>query len=87
MEKFPFEYLELQLGIGQLTHSEWQPIVDDVLKIVRGWQRELVTRLGHIIFVNQVVRVCLTCHLIVEGLPKWALERVDKGCQAFLGWI
>ncbi|XP_073367811.1 uncharacterized protein [Aegilops tauschii subsp. strangulata] len=36
MEKFPFKYLGLQLGIRQLTRLEWQPIVDDVLNFVPG---------------------------------------------------
>lgn len=35
-ERFPIKYLGLQLNIKQLTRSEWQPIVDDVLKLLSG---------------------------------------------------
>nr|XP_020196053.1 uncharacterized protein LOC109781868 [Aegilops tauschii subsp. strangulata] len=83
LETFPIRYLGLQLGIKQLTRSEWQPIVHNVLKMMPGWQRGLVTRPGRLILVNQVVRARPTHHLIMVKAPKWALERVDKGCRAF----
>ncbi|XP_073355144.1 uncharacterized protein [Aegilops tauschii subsp. strangulata] len=83
MEKFPVKYLGLKLGIKQLMRSNWQPIVDSVLKLMPGWQRGVVTRPGHLILVNQVVRTRPTHHLIVAEAPKWALEKIDKGCRAF----
>lgn len=85
LETFPCKYLGLQLSIWQLTRSEWQPIVDSVLRIMSGWQKGLITRPGRlIIFVNHVVRARPTHHLLVEEAPKWALDRVNKGCRAFL---
>ena len=36
LETFPIRYLGLQLGIKQLSRSEWQPIVDNVLKMMPG---------------------------------------------------
>lgn len=36
MESFPCKYLGLQLSIWQLTCSEWQPIVDNVLNFMPG---------------------------------------------------
>ena len=83
LETFPIKYLGLQLGIKQLKRSEWQPIVDQALKLMPGWQRGLVTRPGRLLLVNQVVRARPIHHLIVAEAPKWALERVDKGCRAF----
>lgn len=48
-----------------------------------GWQRGMITRPGCLILVNQVMRARPTHHLMVVKPPKWALERVDKGCRAF----
>ena len=83
MESFPCKYLGLQLSIKQLKRSEWQSMVDAALHIVPGWQRGLVTQPGRLILVNQVMRARATHHLIVAEAPKWAIERVDKGCRAF----
>lgn len=83
IDTFPCKYLGLQLSIRQLKRSEWQPIVDAALHILTGWQRGLVTRPGRLILVNQVMRVRATHHLMIAEAPKWALERVDKGCRAF----
>lgn len=44
IERFPCKYLGLQLGIKQHTRSEWQLVVDSVLKLVPGWQRGIITR-------------------------------------------
>lgn len=88
MDSFPCKYLGLQLSIWQLTRSEWQPIMDRVLKFLPGWQKGMITRAGRLILVNTVVRAKTTHHLLVADVPKWALERVDKGCRAiFLGRI
>ena len=83
IDHFPCKYLGLQLGIKQLTRSEWQCMVDGALKILPGWQRGLVTRLGRLILVNQVTRARPTHHLIVAEAPKWASDKVDQGCHAF----
>ncbi|XP_073355614.1 uncharacterized protein [Aegilops tauschii subsp. strangulata] len=83
LETFPIKYLGLQLGIKQLTRSEWQPVVDQTLKLMPGWQRGLVTHPGRLLLVNQVMRARPIHHLIVAEAPKWALDRVDKGCRAF----
>ena len=42
-----------------------------------------MTRPRRLILVNQVMRARATHHLMVAEAPKWALERVDKGCRAF----
>src|SRR4051812_38608793 len=83
MKTFPCKYLGLQLSIKQLKRSEWQLVVDAALRIVPGWKRGFVTRPGRLILVNQVMRARLAHHLIVAEAPKWAFERVDKGCRAF----
>ena len=83
IDTFPCKYLGLQLSIRQLKRLEWQPIVDMALHILPGWQRGLVTRPGRRILVNQVMRAHATHHLMIAEAPKWALERVDKGCWAF----
>ncbi|XP_020170196.2 uncharacterized protein [Aegilops tauschii subsp. strangulata] len=83
IDHFPCKYLGLQLGIKQLTRSEWQCMVDGALKILPGWQRGLVTRPGRLILVQQVMRARPTHHLIVAEAPKWAIEKVDQGCRAF----
>ena len=57
--------------------------MDNVLKLMPGWQRGLVTRPGRLILVNQVMRAQPTHHLIMADAPKWALEKVDKGCRTF----
>ncbi|KAE8778006.1 Serine/threonine-phosphatase BSL2-like protein [Hordeum vulgare] len=46
IDHFPCKYLGLQLGIKQLTRSDWQFMVDGALKILPGWQIGLVTRPG-----------------------------------------
>lgn len=43
----------------------------------------MITRPGRLILVNQVMRARPMHHLIIAEAPKWALERVDKGCRAF----
>lgn len=83
MECFPCKYLGLQLSIKQLTRSDWQPIIDEVLNFLPGWQKGLVTRDDRLVLVNTVVTARPTHHLLVEDAPKWALSRVDKGCRAF----
>lgn len=83
MEGFPCKYLGLLLSIKQLTRSEWQPIVDDVLNCLSGWQRGMVTRPGTLILVNTVIRAKPTHHMLVADAPTWALERVDKCYRAF----
>lgn len=83
METFPCKYLGLQLLIKQLTKAEWQPIVDQVFNFMPGWQRGLVTRLGRLILVNNVIRARPTHHLLVADAPKWALDAVDKAYHAF----
>lgn len=42
-----------------------------------------MTCAGRLILADSVVRATPTHHLLVEDAPKWALERVDKGCRAF----
>lgn len=83
MGNFPCTYLGLQLSIRHLTRSEWQPVIDSVLKLLPGWQRGLITRAGRMTLVNCVVRARPIHHLIVAEVPKWAVDRVDKGCRAF----
>ncbi|XBI06650.1 hypothetical protein VPH35_134643 [Triticum aestivum] len=57
-------------------------MVDAAIKILPGWQRGMITRPGRLILVNQVMRARPTHHLIVSEAPKWALDKVDKGCRA-----
>ena len=83
IEKFPCKYLALQLSIKQLKRSDWQPMIDLAVRILPGWQRGVLTRPGRLILVNQVMRARPTHHMIVAQAPKWALEKVDKGCRAF----
>ncbi|KAE8766488.1 Serine/threonine-phosphatase BSL2-like protein [Hordeum vulgare] len=86
METFPLKYVGLQLGMKQLKRSEWQPILDDVIRLMPGWQRGLVTRHGRLIMVNNMVRARPTHHLIIAEAPKWALEKIDKSCRSFF-WV
>uniref|UniRef100_A0A453JT76 Reverse transcriptase zinc-binding domain-containing protein n=1 Tax=Aegilops tauschii subsp. strangulata TaxID=200361 RepID=A0A453JT76_AEGTS len=83
MDKFPCKYLGLQLSIWQLTRAEWQPIVDNVLNFLPGWQRGLITRAGRLVLVHDVVMARPTHHLLVADAPKWAVECVNKRCRAF----
>lgn len=83
MDSSPCKYLGLMLSIKQLTRSDWQPVVDDVLNFLPGWQRGMVTRPGRLTLVNTVIRARPTHHLLVADAPKWDLERVDKSCRAF----
>src|SRR4051812_10270884 len=83
LEKFPCRYLGLQLSIFQLKRSEWQPVVDSVIKFLPGWQRGMISRPGRLTLVNSVIMARPTHHPLIAEAPKWAMDRIDKCCHAF----
>lgn len=52
---FPCRYLGIPLTIKQLTRADWQPLVDQVRKIIPAWQRGLIQRPGRLVLVKSVI--------------------------------
>ncbi|KAK1648314.1 hypothetical protein QYE76_066119 [Lolium multiflorum] len=80
---FPIRYLGLQLALRPLTKAEWQPLLDQVVKSVPGWQRGLISREGRLVLINSVVAARAVYQMVVAEAPVWLLDEINKWMRAF----
>jgi hypothetical protein len=67
LKRFTIKYLDFQLALRPLTKAKWQPLLDQVIKCVPAWQRELSRREGRLVLINSVHQ------MVVEEAPTWLL--------------
>jgi hypothetical protein len=79
--QFPIKYLGLQLALRPLTKSQWQPMLDATVKILPGWQRGLIARLGRLVLVKAVISARPVHQMLVAEAPGWLLDEVDRCCR------
>ncbi|XP_073355143.1 uncharacterized protein [Aegilops tauschii subsp. strangulata] len=80
---FPCKYLGLQLAIRQLTHAEWQPMLDHAKYFVPAWQHGLIQRPGRLILVKSMIAAKPVHHFMVIEASDWVFEELDRWMRAF----
>jgi hypothetical protein len=80
---FPLKYLGLKLALRPLTKSEWQPMLDMVLRCMPAWQRGLLDRVGRLILIKAVIMERPIHQLLIAEVPTWLIEEIVKWARAF----
>ncbi|KAM0890566.1 hypothetical protein ACQ4PT_026958 [Festuca glaucescens] len=83
LARFPIRYLGLQLALRPLSKTEWQPLLDQVIKCVPAWQRGLIRREGRLVLINSVVAARAVHQMVVAEAPIWLLEDINRWMRAF----
>ncbi|KAM0857624.1 hypothetical protein ACQ4PT_048352 [Festuca glaucescens] len=81
--KFPIKYLGLQLTLRPLTRSEWQPMVDNAMRLLPAWQRGMISKESRLVLIKAVLTARPIHHLLVEEPPSWVLEEITKWLRGF----
>lgn len=81
---FPIQYLGMPLTLKRPTKQLFLPLIEKVERRLAGWQSKLLSRGGRLVLVQSVLSTIPIYFMICFKLPKWVLNRIDKGRRLFL---
>ncbi|GJN41102.1 hypothetical protein PR202_gn00429 [Eleusine coracana subsp. coracana] len=82
--EFPVKYLGLPLSLKKLSKSQLQPFIDRLADLLPGWKAELMTRMGHAIFVQFVLTATIIYQAMALDFPPWVIKAMEKIMRGFL---
>lgn len=77
LDNFPCKYLGIPLAIRKLCRVDWQPLLDQVRKLIPAWQRGMIQRPGRLILAKSVIPARPIHHLLVLNAPNWVFEEIN----------
>ncbi|KAM0846353.1 hypothetical protein ACQ4PT_055727 [Festuca glaucescens] len=84
VQQFPITYLGMPLFDARLNRVDFQPIVDKMLKSLRGWKAKFFSLPGRV----ELVKTCLSAMAIYQMMaiaPQvWLCKRLDKLRRGFI---
>ncbi|KAE8798457.1 Serine/threonine-protein kinase CTR1 [Hordeum vulgare] len=83
LSNFPCKYLGIPLAIRKLSRAHWQPLLDEVRKLIPAWQRGIIQRPGRLILVKSVISARPVHQLLMLNAPTWVFEEIDKWLKVF----
>ncbi|KAE8790566.1 hypothetical protein D1007_35078 [Hordeum vulgare] len=83
LNKFPCKYLGISMAIKKLSRADWQPLLDQVRKLIPAWQRRMIQRPGRLILAKSVISARPIHQFLVLNVPNWVFEEIDKWMKTF----
>ncbi|KAM0899833.1 hypothetical protein ACQ4PT_021032 [Festuca glaucescens] len=83
---FPCSYLGLPLSPTRFHKRDLQLVLDKIANKLAHWKRRLLTRKGHVAYVQIVMTASVIYQLLALDLEPWFLHAVYKLHRGFL-WV
>jgi hypothetical protein len=81
---FPVKYLGIPLSVRCISAAALQPLVDSIADRLPLWKASMMTKAGRLALVKSVLMAIPLHQIIVLGLNKKTLKRVEKIVRSFL---
>ncbi|PKU61387.1 Putative ribonuclease H protein [Dendrobium catenatum] len=79
-----FCYLGSKLVLRRPSRSEYQFIIDNVMKKLNSWGSKFLSLAGKITLVKTVILSILSFYTTVSIIPNSILEEIEKLCRSFI---
>ncbi|KAI0530979.1 hypothetical protein KFK09_000528 [Dendrobium nobile] len=79
-----FNYLGIKITLRRLKKSDFQFIIDKVLKMLSVWGSKFISLAGRIMLVKTVLLAYPTFYSTLSLIPKGLLYEIEKHCKNFI---
>ncbi|PKU64053.1 Putative ribonuclease H protein [Dendrobium catenatum] len=79
-----FNYLGTKLALKRMSKSDFQFILEKILKMSNNWGIKFISLAGRITLVKHVILSIPSYHTTVSLVPKAILKEVEKLCRNFI---
>jgi hypothetical protein len=76
LAQFPIKYLRLQLALRPLTKAQWQPMLENVTRMLPAWQRGMIAKESRLVLIKSVLQARPIHHILVEEAHVWLLDEI-----------